>query len=57
MILGFFACQAVDHGDRLARVVVMQAQDDHVHAGHQLALGFRVFAFGGINPDHLHSWH
>lgn len=54
---GLVAVQAVDHGHRVARGIVMQAQDDHVDLGHQGALGFRVFAQGRVNADQLDVGH
>ena len=41
---GLFAAQAVDHGDRFAGCVVVQAEDDHVYFAHQSAFGLWVFA-------------
>ena len=35
----------------------MQAQDDHIHAGHQFLLGERILAQGRINADDLDAGH
>ena len=52
---GFF--DVVHHGHRLARGVVVQAQDDQVHARDQLAFGSGVFAPLGGNADQLYGGH
>jgi hypothetical protein len=54
---GLLARQRVDHGHRLARRVVVQAQDDQVHRGHELALGRRVLAACRVDADHGHAGH
>ena len=55
--LGLFARQGVDHGHRLARGVVVQAQNYQVHLGHQVALGGGVFAQRRIDTDQLDASH
>ena len=49
------ARQGIDHRDRLARRVVVQAQDDQIGLGHQRALGLRVLAAlrGDAQQAHL----
>ncbi len=47
----------VDHGDRLARRGVVQAQDHQVDAGHQFALGGCVLAQLGVDADQLDLRH
>jgi hypothetical protein len=47
------ARQLVDHRHRFARRVVVQAQNDQVDGGHDVALGGRVLAPRGVDADQL----
>ena len=51
------ALDLVDHGDRFARGIVVQAQDHQVDAGHQLALGRGVLAQLGRDAHQLDLRH
>ena len=49
--------QGVDQRHRFARGIVMQAQDHHVHRGHERLLGLGVLAQGGVDADQFHFRH
>ena len=51
------ARQRVDHGHRFACRVVVQAQDDQIDTGHDLALGVGVLAFGRVDADEIDARH
>jgi hypothetical protein len=55
--LGLVADHGVDHGHRLARRVVVQAQDDEIDLGHEFAFGRRVLAAIGRDAHHLDGGH
>jgi len=55
--LGLVAHHRVDHGHRLARGVVVQAQNDQIHLGHEIAFGGRVLAAFGRDAHHLDGGH
>jgi len=54
---GPMAGQAVNHGHRFARGLVVQAQHHQVGLGHEFALGLGVFAACRVDAQHLDLGH
>ena len=51
------ARQSVNHGHGLFGRIIVQAQNNQIHLGHQLTFGFRIFAFFWGNAHQLNLRH